>query len=613
MFREFLTTLSVRQNRHGFFGQRWIPLVVAALVFALDLAAQPPATLWTKTHGGGNIDVGHAIQQTADGGYIIAGYTRSYGAMSGRNVWLVKTDASGNEEWNSALGGNDDEEAYSVVQTTDRGYVVAGYTKSFGAGLNDMLLIKTNSAGTSQWIRTFGGGQDDEAYSLKQTSDGGFIVAGVTSSSGAGSRDLWLVKTDSAGNEEWNRTHGGFSSDGAWSVQQTIDGGFIVSGWTLSYGPGFLGNAWLVKTDSAGIKEWDQVFGGDDADRGYSVQQTNDGGYILSGYTGSSGAGLYDMLLIKTDSLGNEQWNKTFGGTGRDYGHAVQQTVDGGYIVTGYTLSFGAGSDDVWVVKTDAGGNEEWSNTYGGGSSDVGYDVKQTADGGYIIVGHTLSSGAGLHDVYLIRLAPESTPGFSVTPDSLVFGNVSVGDTLIDSIAVQNNGNADLVISAITSSNSLFSVFPTSGTIAPDSTAQFYVQFSADTLPGIQQGVLLFHHNGLTSPDSVFVQADVITGIASDEGILPRAFALRQNYPNPFNPSTTIRYQVPQSNDVKLVIYNMLGQTVRTLVDTRVPAGHHSVEWDGRDDGGKEMASGVFLYRLTAQDFVQSRKMLLIR
>ena len=589
-----------------------IPLRIILLYLALPLAAQIPDTLWTQTFGGTNIDVGHAVQQTADGGYIIAGYTRSYGTMSGRNAWLVKTDPLGNEVWNNAFGGEDDEEAYAVLQTADEGYVFAGYTKSLGLGGNDVLLIKADSIGNSQWIRTFGGAQDDEGYSLQQTTDGGFIIAGVTSSFGAGGRDVWLIKTDSAGNETWNRTLGGFGSDGAWSVQQTSDGGYILTGWTFSYGPGFLGNAWLVKTDSAGIEQWDQVFGGDDVDRGYSVRETTGGGYILTGYTSSSGAGLYDMLLIRTDAAGNAEWNRAFGGSGRDYGNAVQQTSDGGFIITGYTLSFGAGGDDLWVVKTDSSGNEAWNRTYGGGSSDVGYDIQPTADGGYIIAGHTLSYGAGLHDAYLIRLAPATMPLFSVTPDSLWFGSAAVGDTLVDSVMVQNVGTAELIITSVASSNPYFSILPASAIIAPDSAVPFEVEFSA-AVPGMQDGVLLFQHNGQSSPDSIFVQADVITGIVADDAAIPRAVVLEPNYPNPFNPSTTIRYQLPRSANVRLVIYNLAGQAVRTLLNAPVAAGAHSQVWDGRDDRGQTVSSGVYIYRLTAGHVTQSRKMILIR
>lgn len=380
------------------------------LVLAGELDAQAPVTLWTRTFGGTNIDVGYSVRQTADSGYIIAGYTRSYGSMSGRNVWLVKTDPSGNQEWNNTFGGNNDDEAYSVRQTTDGGYIMAGYTKSSGAGGTDVLLIKTDTAGNAVWNRTFGGAQDDEAYCVQQTTDGGYIVAGATSSFGsAGSRDVWLVKTDSSGVETWRRSLGGFGSDGARFVQQTSDGGYVITGWTYSYGPGSVGNAWLVRTDVSGNALWNRAFGGTDVDRGYCVRQTTDGGYILTGYTSSSGAGLDDMQLIKTDSAGNAEWTKTFGGTGRDYGYEVEQTTDGGYIIAGSTLSFGSGGDDVWLVRTDMNGDQIWSATYGGSSSDVAYSVNQTFDGGYIVTGHTLSYGAGVHDVWLIRIAPDVT------------------------------------------------------------------------------------------------------------------------------------------------------------------------------------------------------------
>ena len=366
----------------------------------------PPEEEWNKTFGGSNIDIGLSGQQTSDGGYIISGYTRSYGNTSGRNIWLIKTDISGSEEWNKTFGGNDDEEGYSVQQTTDGGYIVTGYTKSFGAGLEDAFLLKTDADGNEEWNKTFGGSNDDQGTQAQQTNDGGYIMAGFTWSFATGGADVWLIKTDSYGNQEWNKSLGGLASDGAWSIQQTVDGGYIITGWTLSYGPdpSPYGNLWLIKTDNQGNEIWNKAFGGTDADRGYSVQQTMDTGYIITGYTGSFGAGLYDVWLLKTNSSGSEEWNKTFGGTGRDYGNCVQQTNDGGYILTGYTLSYGAGGDDVWVIKTDENGNEIYDKTYGGTASDVGYTIQQTTDNGYIVTGHTLSYGAGVHDVWLIKI-----------------------------------------------------------------------------------------------------------------------------------------------------------------------------------------------------------------
>jgi PKD repeat protein len=368
---------------------------------------------WNVTFGGSNIDVGYAARQTSDGGYIITGYTRSYGA-AGHNIWLIKTDSLGNELWNRTFGGGNDDEGQSVQQTTDGGYIIAGWTKSSGAGMKDLWLIKTDSLGNEIWNRLFGGGNDDGATCVQQTTDGGYIITGYTSSFGTGSVDIWLIKTNSLGNQEWSKTVGGYSSDGAWSVQQTSDDGYIITGWTYSYGPGYVGNVWLVKTDSLGNQVWNKAFGGADVDRGYWVQQTTDGGYIITGYTSSFGAGLDDALLIKTDASGNEEWIHTFGGTGRDYGNSVQQTIDGGYIIAGYTLSYGAGNEDVWVIKTDSLGNELWDKTFGGIYSDVGYSVQQTTDTGYIIAGHTLSYGAGVHDVWLIKIEGTGTPPLEV-------------------------------------------------------------------------------------------------------------------------------------------------------------------------------------------------------
>jgi PKD repeat protein len=391
---------------------------------------------WNRTYGRSNIDVGYDARQTTDGGYIITGYTRSYGA-AGHNVWLIKTDSLGDMVWNKTFGGANDDEGQSVRQTTDGGYIIAGWTKSSGAGMKDLWLIKTDSLGNKLWERLYGGANDDGATCVQQTTDGGYIVTGYTSSYGTGSVDVWLIKTDSLGNQQWSKTLGGYGSDGAWCVQQTEDGGYIFTGWTYSYGPGYVGNVWFVKTDDLGNQQWNKTFGGTDVDRGYWVQQTTDGGYVITGYTASSGAGLDDMLLIKTDTSGNEEWSKTFGGTGRDYGNMVQQTIDGGYIIAGYTLSYGAGSEDVWLVKTDALGNEQWDRTYGGIYSDVGYSVQQTTDMGYIIAGYTLSYGAGVHDVWLIKIEGTGIPPLEVDAggpysglvgDPIAFtGNVSGG------------------------------------------------------------------------------------------------------------------------------------------------------------------------------------------
>jgi hypothetical protein len=343
-----------------------------------------------KTFGGSENDVGHSVQQTTDGGYIITGITSSFGNGKG-DVWLIKTGSTGNEEWNRTFGGSEYDVGWSVQQTTDGGYIITGSTYSYG---NGVWLIKTNSTGNEEWIRTFGGSEIDEGWSVQQTTDGGYIITGRTGC--FDNCDVWLIKTDSEGNEVWNQTFGGSEWDGGYSIQQTTDGGYIITGITGSFGNG--GDVWLIKTDSEGNEVWNQTFGGSDGEGGYSVQQTTDGGYIVTGFTDSFGdGGRSEVWLIKTDSEGNEVWNQTFGGSENDVGFSVQQTTDGGYIIIGSK----SGSSHIWLIKTDSEGNEEWNQTFGKtGVLEYGNSVQQTTDGGYIITG-------GYRDVWLIKTDSE--------------------------------------------------------------------------------------------------------------------------------------------------------------------------------------------------------------
>jgi len=385
------------------------------------LYENPPSEEWNYTFGGTNSEYGFSVDQTTDGGYIITGGTDSFGAGD-YDVWLVKTDSNGSEEWNQTFGGTDYDVGYCVHQTTDGGYIITGRTDSFGTD-GDVWLIKIDSDGDEVWNRTFGGTNYDVGYCVQQTTDGGFIISANTFSYGAGSYDVWLVKTDSNGTEEWNQTFGDTGQDTSQFVQQTTDGGYIITGRTESYGAGHY-DAWLIKTDSNGTGEWMQTFGGNDFDFGYCVQQTTDGGYILTGWTRSYGAGTYDVWLIKTDPDGSEMWSQTYGGYYSDEGFSLKQTTDGGYIILGNTWNYGAGDNDIWLVKTDSNGNEEWNQTFGGTSAEYGYCVQQTTDEGYIITGRTDSFGAG-GDLWLIKIEKENSPPYEPSnpyPENNSFG-----------------------------------------------------------------------------------------------------------------------------------------------------------------------------------------------
>ena len=382
--------------------KRIITLCGLLMVFFSALFSQnAPDTLWTKTFGGSDYGEAYSVQQTTDLGYIIAGYTSSYGTGS-NDVYLIKTNENGDSLWTKTFGGSGNDKSYSVQQTSDGGYIVTGYTSSYGAGQYDVYLIKTNENGDTLWTKSFGGTATDRAFSVQQTTDDGFIIVGDTESSGAGQYDVWLIKTDVNGDSLWTKTFGGSNYDFARSVKQTTDGGYIIVGYTDLYGTGE-NYILLIKTDMNGNTLWTKTFGGFNNDyRGYSVQQTIDGGYIVAGYSCFI-AGFPNVYLIKTDGNGNEEWHKWFGGYFTDKGYSVQQTSDGGYIITGNT--YDVINEDVYLIKTDENGDTLWTKTLGGvEGNDCGTSVQQTTDGGYILVGNTWSYGIGFHNIWLIKI-----------------------------------------------------------------------------------------------------------------------------------------------------------------------------------------------------------------
>lgn len=295
------------------------------------------------------------------------------------------------EEWNGTFGGPGHEVGGPASKTREGGYVLTGMTESYGAGNGDLWLLKVNRDGRKVWDRAFGGGGVDVGESVQETEDGGYIVAGYTTSFGAGGKDAWLLKAGSDGNEEWDENLGGPGDDAAWSVEETDDGGIVVAGYTDSYGIGKF-DVWLLKTNADGEEEWNRTFGGPGDDEGMAVGETRDGGLIIAGRTHSYGIGGYDAWLIKADAEGNEIWDRTFGGAEEDCLCSVQETDDG-YVAAGFTNSFGSGKREVWLLRTDPEGMELWNRTVGISAGDFGNSVVPTDDGGFIVTGWTSRDG----------------------------------------------------------------------------------------------------------------------------------------------------------------------------------------------------------------------------
>jgi hypothetical protein len=267
----------------------------------------------------------------------------------------LRTDANGDSVWAHTYGGSEADNAYALAQTDDGGYILTGSTESFGAGDKDVYLVRTDADGDTVWTRVYGGTERDDASAVVQTPDGGFAVVGYFG--GADQDDAWLIRTDADGDTLWTRTYGSDQeSDYGFALAMTPDHGFVFTGRTYSYG-GALGNLWLVRTDSVGDTMWIKSYGGSDFEDGQSVVRTADGGFAVTGGTKSFGAGDYDAWLIKIDANGDSVWSQTFGGSQTEYGTTVEQTPDRGFVVSGYTTTFGAGSYDFYLIKTDPDGN----------------------------------------------------------------------------------------------------------------------------------------------------------------------------------------------------------------------------------------------------------------
>jgi hypothetical protein len=355
-----------------------------------------PVYQWVVVYNGDKNDLARSVCETSDGGYIVAGYTSSSAAGS-NDLLLLKLNNGGSIAWQKTYGETGSNYAYTVEQTLDGGYLLAGYTHNLTPAQNiDTLLLKIDKDGGVIWQKTYGGSDTDIVYAADQTREGGYVIAGYTNSFGAGGKDILIMKLSSAGDIIWQKVYGTSQSDEeALSVQQTLDGGFVVAGNMQSCSLG-LKDILVLKLNPQGDIMWTKLYGQEEEyDYVASIKQTPDGGYILGGHVSAFDTGGGNMQVIKTDASGTAVWHTTLGGNLFDRIYSLDLTIDGGYVLAGASLSFGQGGDDLWIIKLNSSGVVQWQRTYGGENDDIAHDIRQTSDGGYIVAGRTTSFTGG--------------------------------------------------------------------------------------------------------------------------------------------------------------------------------------------------------------------------
>ena len=442
---------------------------------------------------------GFAICQTADGGFVATGFTRPV-AIDSVDVFVVKVNNLGQLQWSKIYGGDKTDWAYALCATPNGECFIAGITQSWGQN-GDCYLLKINADGDTLWTKFYGRQMYDRATSVVETFDGKYVITGFTEYGDNGNYDVYLAKMDGNGQLDWSKSLGEFSSEEGHAVIQAADSGFVIVG-SQTVGTSSNKELMIMKTDSSGNVDWIKTYGGDKNEIARSIKQLNDDGFIITGYTQSFGVNSYNVYLVRTDENGDTLWTKVIGDITRSEGYDVIEAADDGFIVVGVYDS------DVLMMKTDINGDTVWTRKYATESNgfEVGRSIKQTADGGYVIGGYYNDSPG--YELYIIKTDSEG----------------------------------------------------------------------------------------------------MVTGIVYSDKQLVRNFNLHQNYPNPFNPSTHIKFTIPKAEKVRIDIYNTKGQRVTTILNQKIKAGQHEIEFNAQS-----MASGVYYYRIETSDFLDVKKMVLLK
>ena len=483
-------------------------VIIHILVFPFLFSQTAPDSLWFNTYGGDLRDSAKSLIQTNDGNYVFAGSTNSFGNEF-YDVYLVKTDENGNELWARTFGGLNYDGANSVVETSDNGLLITGYTYSFGSELSAIYLIKTDNNGDSLWTKVI----DYYSYEFGnfgiQASDGGYVIVGIGKPANSNANDIILLKTDENGNFLWINYIGGNnidSSDCGTCVQQTNDNGLIISGITHSPDQGN-GNVYLIKTNADGDTLWTKQFNGNGNSHGNFIQQTNDEGFIITGYVEYYGV-TSDIYLIRTDEIGDTLWTSKIGAQFDCMGFCVKQTNGDGFVVAGSIHDWSDDSYNACIIKTNSCGDSLWSKSFGGDLKATAFGIITTNEDEYIVTG------------------------------------------CIDSNTFPNQDDA------------------------------FLLKLGYEM--GIEDNINSSHFSAI-------------------------------NYPNPFNPTTTIEFFIQNESKVEISIFNIKGQIIKTLINEFLNIGDYSISWDGVDDSGKAVGSGVYLYQIKTPSKIMTKRMLLLK
>lgn len=485
--------------------KEFLIVIMPVLIIDTFASAQAPDTIWTRAYGGIEADGVNSFIETGNGAFLIAGFTGSFGQNG--DIYFIKINSHGEWFFENHYGGLGSENAESVTEATDGGYIISGHSRFYGENDNNIFLGKTDSDGNMIWSQVYvQPGSDEYGCSVLETADQDIVIAGYVTHYDPFNKNLLLMKTNDHGDPIWTLEFGTTGGeDVGQSVIGTADGGYVTAGWTTSNGHGS-GDVYLLKTNSDGEQRWYRTYGFTGWEEGLYVTETSDGGFAIIGRTNSVGNGWWDIYLVKTDSSGIMEWWQTYGGEDGDGGNSVIETPDGGYLLGCYTDSFGPGIENYYLIRTDSLGNEIWHKTIGGSSADYGQKALYSSDGDIYFIGSSWSFGHGSMDIYLVKLEGELT---------------AVSDQ-----AVPNPGSIQLL----------------------------------------------------------------------------------QNFPNPFNASTNIRFGLSEKSDVLVEIFNILGQKAATLFEGDLNSGQHTITWEA----GSE-PSGIYFYRIRAGEYMQARRMILLK